>query len=98
MEISVVVVQPDANQSQVEFRNDLFFKSIADNSMRKDFTKEERNSIVKKCLDPQVPGPRAARALGLSEKQFQRIAMVVSTPWLLIMVNKNQIGMTQATL
>lgn len=96
MEIPVVIVQQQPNQSRQEFEDDLFFSSITDNSMRVDFTEDERIQIVKRCIEKRVSLPRAARALDIGEKQFQRIASVVSQPWLLEMVTESNLSMTHA--
>lgn len=96
MEIQVVLVEPEDYQDESEFDRELMIKSIADNAVRRDFTKDEQLDIVRKCRRMEIPDPRAAMALGLSEQQYSRLAAVVETPWLLDLVKQSCIGMSDA--
>lgn len=96
MEISVVLVVPEHDQEQRDFEKDLLVKSVADNTNRNDLTNDERLAIVKRFRDQDIPDPRAATALGLSDTQYRRLANVVECPWMLECVRQSQVGMSYA--
>ncbi len=96
MELPVTVIKQGPDQTDQEYAEDVYCGSVFDNTVRQHFTEEERIQIVKKFDERKVPLPRAARALGIGEKQFQRIASVVALPWLLEMVVENKLNMTHA--
>lgn len=96
MEVSVVLVVPEPDQDQRDFERDLLVKSVADNTNRNDLTNEERLAIVKRFRDQDIPDPRAANALGLSDTQYRRLANVVECPWMLGFVRQNHVGMSNA--
>lgn len=82
MEVPITVMVPDPNQSDEEFKQELFLASVADNDQRKDFSAAERFGIVTKMLDLRVPSGRAAMEMGISRTQYERLEIVAEREWL----------------
>ncbi|WP_231961941.1 hypothetical protein [Symmachiella dynata] len=96
MEVDAVEVVQGTEQEEGEFRKDLLLRSVTENEQRKNFTTAEKLEIVKSFRDEDVPDPRAASAMSISETQYGRFVSVVSHPWLHKHVVANCVGMTDA--
>ncbi len=96
MEVDAVEVIQGTEQDHDEFRKDLLLRSVTENEQRKNFTTEEKLEIVKSFREEDVPDPRAASAMSISETQYGRFVSVVAYPWLHRFVLGNSIGMTDA--
>lgn len=96
MEVDAVEVVQGKEQEDVEFKKDLLLRSVTENEQRKNFTTAEKLEIVKSFRDEDVPDPRAASAMSISDTQYGRFVSVVSHSWLHKHVVDNCVGMTDA--
>lgn len=96
MEVDAVEVVQGDEQEGNEYQKDLLLRSVTENEQRKNFTTEEKLEIVKLFRERDVPDPRAASAMSISETQYGRFVSVVEYPWLHQYVVDNCIGMTDA--
>jgi hypothetical protein len=84
----------------LEVRNaspqDLLCRSVGDNTIRKDFSLGERLRAAKTLHDNGVETSRAAYALGYSTKQYIRDLRVAQHAWMLLHVERDEIGHTAA--
>lgn len=65
---------------------DLTLRSILDNETRKNFSPIERIQVVAKLHKAGVPVQRAAAALGVGTKTFERDRLVAEQPWMLRLI------------
>ena len=77
MRLSVVVMVPGDAQPQDAFNQDVLVRSVTENEQRTKHTALERLEIVKQLEDAEVPVPRAAAALSISQTQYGRDQLVV---------------------
>ena len=96
MQVDAVEVVQGPDQTDEEFQRDLLVRSVAENEQRLNFTTNEKLEIVKRFKATKTPDPRAASALGVSESQHRRFAVVVEHPWLCDYVTNDCFGMTDA--
>jgi hypothetical protein len=96
MEVDALEVVPGTEQSESDFYKDLLIRSVAENEQRLNFSTAEKLLIVKEYQEAQVPAPRAASSLGISDTQYSRFVAVTSHDWLHQYVVQNSIGMTDA--
>jgi ParB-like chromosome segregation protein Spo0J len=75
---------------------DLLLRSVLDNETRKNLNPIERCRVVKTLHDAGVPVQRAAAALGISVKTYQRDLLVIEYPWMFDLVVKDRIPPTTA--
>lgn len=77
---------------------DLLVRSISDNEVRKSLDREHRIRAAKKMFDAGVQNSRAARALGVSLKTYERDLILAKNPWMLQHVIDGSIEATYAIL
>jgi len=75
---------------------DRLVRSIADNCQRRDLSAVERMRAAKRLFDFAVPIDRAAWALGVSPKTYERDLRVARHAWMLAYVFEEVIGATTA--
>ena len=75
---------------------DLTVRSILDNEVRQDLTRVGRIRVAKKLSDARVPDERAARAMGVSVKTYERDLTIAKHGWMFQHVMDNSIGPTHA--
>jgi ParB-like chromosome segregation protein Spo0J len=78
--------------------HDLLVRSVSDNDVRVNLKGSERIQVVKKLHDFGVPVRRAAGAMGVSEKTYQRDLLIASHSWMLQHVKDRSISTTNAWL
>jgi hypothetical protein len=76
---------------------DLLIRSVADNEVRKNLTRVERIRVTKKLYDNKVPVDRATKAMGVSEKTYNRDLMIAQNPWMFQHVIDNSIQPSAAS-
>ena len=76
--------------------HDLLIWSVADNEVRLNLSVSERLIVVRRFVQAAVPEERAATALGLSIKQFQRDAIVARHEWMTQLVDQDAVPATTA--
>jgi hypothetical protein len=78
---------------------ELLVRSVLDNENRKSLGPVERLLVAKRFYDAGVPAARAASALGVAEKTYQRDLRVAKRPWLVDLVRADKVApSTAATL
>lgn len=77
---------------------DLLVRSISDNEVRKSLDREHRILAAKKMYDAGVQNSRAARALGISLKTYERDLILARYPWMLQHVQDGSIEATYAVM
>lgn len=76
---------------------DLLCRSVSDNCNRDDHTLAARIRIAKRMHEGGVESTRAAHAMKYSTKQYLRDLRIAKSDWMFGMVDKEQIGHTQAS-
>jgi ParB-like chromosome segregation protein Spo0J len=77
---------------------DLILRAVLDNETRKNFTQIERLEVAKKMEDLHVPVQRAAAALGIGVKTYERDRLLLLNPWILDLVKEDCIVASNAVL
>lgn len=75
---------------------DRLIRSISDNEVRATLDRMGRIRVAKKLHDAGVSSKRAARAMGLSVKQYERDLLIAKYPWMFQHVIDGSIAPTQA--
>jgi hypothetical protein len=77
---------------------DLITRAVLDNENRKGLEQMERLDVVSRMEDLHVPVQRAAAALGISVKTFERDRLLVQNIWMLDLVKSDSIVASTAIL
>jgi ParB-like chromosome segregation protein Spo0J len=89
-------MEVDAIQVQNATVEDLLIRSVADNEVRLNLSRIGRIKVAKKLYDAGVQTERAARALGISPKSYERDLLIARNVWMFQHVIDDSIAPTPA--
>jgi hypothetical protein len=77
---------------------DLLLRAVLDNETRKSFTQMERLEVIRRLEDVHAPIQRAAAALGVSVKTYERDRLLVQYDWMFELIKDDCIVPSTAVL
>jgi ParB-like chromosome segregation protein Spo0J len=89
MELEAIEVQGASTE-------DLLIRSVADNEIRRNLDRVDRIKVARKLSAAGVQNERAAKALGISVKSYERDLLIATHPWMLQHVEDESVPPTAA--